>query len=64
MKCDITAEGIVQASRDLKSTDPVMVRLEGTNVEKGQQILRDSGLDLITANDLDDAAEKAVASLG
>jgi succinyl-CoA synthetase beta subunit len=64
MKCDIIAEGIVQASRDLELTVPVVVRLEGTNVEKGQQILRDSGLDLITANDLDDAAEKAVASLG
>jgi succinyl-CoA synthetase beta subunit len=64
MKCDIIAEGIVQPSRDLELTVPVVVRLEGTNVEKGHQILRDSGLDLITANDLDDAAEKAVASLG
>lgn len=63
MKCDIIAEGIVQASRDLELKVPVVVRLEGTNVEKGQQILKDSGLALITANDLDDAAEKAVASL-
>jgi succinyl-CoA synthetase beta subunit len=63
MKCDIIAEGIVQASRDLELKVPVVVRLEGTNVEKGQQILKESGLDLITANDLDDAAEKAVASL-
>ena len=63
MKCDIIAEGIVQASRDLELKVPVVVRLEGTNVEKGQQILKDSGLALITADDLDDAAEKAVASI-
>ncbi|KAL7485430.1 hypothetical protein ACHAW6_011049 [Cyclotella cf. meneghiniana] len=63
MKCDIIAEGIVQASRDLELKVPVVVRLEGTNVEKGQQILKDSGLDLISASDLDDAAEKAVAAI-
>jgi len=63
MKCDIIAEGIVEASRSLKLQVPVIVRLEGTNVEKGQKILRDSGLELITANDLDDAAQKAVASI-
>merc|ERR1719253_1564427 len=58
MKCDIIAEGIVEASRSLNLSVPVIVRLEGTNVEKGQQILRDSGLELISANDLDDAAKK------
>jgi succinyl-CoA synthetase beta subunit len=63
MKCDIIAEGIVQASRDLELKVPVVVRLEGTNVEKGQKILKDSGLDLISASDLDDAAEKAVAAI-
>ncbi|KAL3783988.1 hypothetical protein HJC23_013368 [Cyclotella cryptica] len=63
MKCDIIAEGIVQASRDLELKVPVIVRLEGTNVEKGQKILQESGLDLISANDLDDAAEKAVAAI-
>ncbi|KAL7529252.1 hypothetical protein ACHAXR_002872 [Thalassiosira sp. AJA248-18] len=63
MKCDIIAEGIVEASRSLDLKVPVIVRLEGTNVEKGQKILADSGLALITANDLDDAAQKAVASI-
>ena len=63
MKCDIIAEGIVEASRPLNLTVPVIVRLEGTNVEKGKKILQDSGLALITANDLDDAAQKAVASI-
>lgn len=63
MKCDIIAEGIVEASRSLDLKVPVIVRLEGTNVEAGKQILKDSGLDLISANDLDDAAEKAVASI-
>jgi succinyl-CoA synthetase beta subunit len=63
MKCDIIAEGIVQASKELELSVPVVVRLEGTNVEKGQKILSESGLALITASDLDDAAEKAVAAL-
>jgi len=63
MQCDIIAEGIVEASRSLKLEVPVIVRLEGTNVEKGQKILKDSGLELISANDLDDAAQKAVASI-
>lgn len=63
MKCDIIAEGIVEASRSLNLSVPVIVRLEGTNVEKGKKILEESGLELITANDLDDAAQKAVASI-
>ena len=63
MKCDIIAEGIVQASKELELTVPVVVRLEGTNVERGQEILKESGLDFITASDLDDAAEKAVAAI-
>mmetsp|Transcript_18798 Transcript_18798/g.29505 ORF Transcript_18798/g.29505 Transcript_18798/m.29505 type:complete len:285 (+) Transcript_18798:1-855(+) len=63
MQCDIIAEGIVEASRSLNLEVPVIVRLEGTNVEKGQQILKDSGLELISAKDLDDAAQKAVASI-
>jgi len=63
MKCDIIAEGIVEASRSLKLQVPVIVRLEGTNVEEGKKILKDSGLELITANDLDDAAIKAVAAI-
>lgn len=63
MKCDIIAEGIVEASRSLNLEVPVIVRLEGTNVEKGQEILKESGLALISANDLDDAATKAVAAI-
>jgi len=63
MKCDIIAEGIVQASKSLDLTIPVIVRLEGTNVDLGKQILKDSGLALISADDLDDAAKKAVASI-
>jgi len=63
MKCDIIAEGIIEASRSLDLKIPVVVRLEGTNVERGKQLLEDSGLALITADDLDDAAAKAVASI-
>lgn len=63
MKCDIIAEGIIEASRSLDLKVPVVVRLEGTNVERGKKLLEESGLDLITADDLDDAATKAVAAI-
>eukprot|EP00546_Thalassionema_frauenfeldii_P016080 CAMPEP_0178899288 /NCGR_PEP_ID=MMETSP0786-20121207/2812_1 /TAXON_ID=186022 /ORGANISM="Thalassionema frauenfeldii, Strain CCMP 1798" /LENGTH=401 /DNA_ID=CAMNT_0020570119 /DNA_START=142 /DNA_END=1347 /DNA_ORIENTATION=+ len=63
MKCDIIAEGIIEASRSLELKVPVIVRLEGTNVERGKQLLADSGLALISADDLDDAAKKAVAAI-
>lgn len=63
MRCDVIAEGIVEASKSLDLKIPVIVRLEGTNVEIGKQILADSGLALIGADDLDDAAKKAVASI-
>ena len=63
MKCDIIAQGIIEASRSLSLTIPVVVRLEGTNVELGQKLLDESGLKLINAHDLDDAAKKAVASI-
>eukprot|EP00536_Pseudo-nitzschia_multiseries_P015159 jgi/Psemu1/217068/e_gw1.832.12.1 len=63
MRCDVIAEGIVEASRSLSLDIPVVVRLEGTNVELGKQILADSGLALIGADDLDDAAKKAVAAI-
>lgn len=63
MRCDVIAEGIVAASKSLSLDIPVIVRLEGTNVELGKQILKDSGLALISADDLDDAAVKAVASI-
>lgn len=63
MKCDIIAQGIIEASKDLDLNIPVVVRLEGTNVDIGKKLLEDSGLALITAEDLDDAATKAVASV-
>ena len=61
MKCDIIAEGVVAAAKSLSLKVPLVVRLEGTNVEVGRKILNDSGLTIITASDLADAAEKIVA---
>jgi succinyl-CoA synthetase beta subunit len=61
MRCDIVATGVVDAARALGVKIPVVVRLEGTNVEQGQQILRDSGLNFTVANGMKDAAEKVVA---
>jgi malate-CoA ligase subunit beta len=62
-RCDWIAQGVVQATRDQRIEVPVIVRLAGTNVEEGRRILEESGLELIRAEDLDDAAAKAVASL-
>ncbi|CAN6554069.1 unnamed protein product [Malus baccata var. baccata] len=63
MKCDVIASGIVNAAKQVKLEVPVIVRLEGTNVDQGKTILKESGMALITAEDLDDAAEKAVKAL-
>ena len=60
MKCDIIAEGVVSAAKELKLQIPLIVRLEGTNVSVGKKILNESGLDIIPAEDLKDAAKKAV----
>lgn len=60
MKCDVIAEGVVAAARQVGLPVPLVVRLEGTNVEKGKQILAESGLPIISANNMADAAEKAV----
>ncbi len=62
VRCDLIAEGIIDAVREVGVTVPVVVRLEGTNVKKGRELLSDSGLDIITADDLTDAANKAVAA--
>lgn len=62
VRCDLIAEGIVSAIRDVKVSVPVIVRLEGTNVEQGRALLAKSGLDIVTAADLTDAADKAVAA--
>jgi len=61
MRCDIIAEGIVQAVNEMKLDKPLIVRLEGTNVERGKEILSNSELEIVTAKDLEDAAEKAVS---
>jgi succinyl-CoA synthetase beta subunit len=62
MKCDVIAQGIINAAKTLNLSVPLVVRLEGTNVEKGKQLLKESNLALITASDLADAAQKAVAA--
>ena len=63
MKCDIIAEGIVAAAKEVNLAVPLVVRLEGTNVEKGKEILSTSGLAIVPANDLGDAAQKIVAEV-
>ena len=60
MRCDVIAEGVVEAARTLGLTKPLVVRLEGTNVEKGKQIMDESGLAIISADNLGDAAKKIV----
>ena len=60
MRCDIIAEGIVEAVKDINLEKPLVVRLEGTNVDEGKKILENSGLDIIAAADLEEAAEKIV----
>src|ERR1700731_38751 len=60
MKVDVVAQGIINAAKAVKLSVPLVVRLEGTNVKKGKQLLKESGLALITADDLADAAQKAV----
>ncbi|HVN84641.1 MAG TPA: ADP-forming succinate--CoA ligase subunit beta [Candidatus Binatia bacterium] len=62
MKCDVLATGVVEAARQVKLAVPLVVRLEGTNVEIGKRILADSGLNIIAASDMADAARKAVAA--
>ncbi|PIW56234.1 MAG: ADP-forming succinate--CoA ligase subunit beta [Sphingomonadales bacterium CG12_big_fil_rev_8_21_14_0_65_65_10] len=63
MKCDIIADGIVSAAKDVNLSVPLVVRLEGTNVEKGKEILENSGLPIVSADDLGDAARKIVAEV-
>jgi succinyl-CoA synthetase beta subunit len=60
MKCDVIAQGIINAAKTVHLSVPLVVRLEGTNVEKGKRLLKESGVALITADDLADAAQKAV----
>ena len=63
MRCDVIAEGVVQAVKDVGLKVPLVVRLEGTKVEEGKAIINDSGLNVIAADDLDDAAQKIVKAV-
>jgi succinyl-CoA synthetase beta subunit len=63
MKCDVIAEGVIAAVKEIGLQVPLVVRLEGTNVELGKKILRESGLNVIPADDLDDAAQKIVKAV-
>jgi len=63
MKCDVIADGIITAAKEVNLSVPLIVRLEGTNVEKGKELLAKSGLTITPANDLTDAAQKAVAAV-
>jgi succinyl-CoA synthetase beta subunit len=62
LRCDILAEGLIAAVKDLGVPVPIVIRMEGTNVEKGKQMLKDSGLNFATADDMNDAAKKVVAA--
>lgn len=64
MRCDVIAEGVIAAVKEVGLEVPLVVRLEGTNVKEGKAILDNSGLDVISADDLDDAAQKIVAAVG
>ena len=63
MKCDVIANGVIAAAKELGLTIPVVVRLAGTNVELGQKLFQESGLDLIPANNMADGARKIVAAV-
>jgi succinyl-CoA synthetase beta subunit len=63
MRCDVIAEGIISAAKEVNITVPLVVRLEGTNVDKGREMLDGSGLDIIAAKGLNEAAEKVVAAV-
>ncbi len=64
MKCDIIAKGIIGAARSVSISVPLVVRLEGTNVEEGKRLLNESGLNLVSASTLDEAAQKIVELAG
>ncbi|MBF6559493.1 MAG: ADP-forming succinate--CoA ligase subunit beta [Candidatus Binataceae bacterium] len=64
MQCDVLAQGVVDAAREVKLSIPLVVRMEGTNVDKGKQILKDSGIKVIAANDMADAARRVVEAIG
>ncbi len=63
MKCDVIATGIIEGAKQLGVTVPLVVRLEGTNVEKGKKMLAESGLNIVSADGMADAAEKIVKAV-
>ena len=63
MRCDVLAQGVVDAAKETKIEVPLVVRLAGTNFEQGKKILENSGLKIISANDLSDAAKKVVEAI-
>ena len=63
MRCDVLAQGVVDAAKEIKIKVPLVVRLAGTNFEEGKKILENSGLKIISANDLSDAAKKVVGAI-
>ncbi len=63
MKCDVIAEGVIAAVKEVGLCTPLVVRLQGTNVDLGKKIISNSGLNVISADDLDDAAQKIVAAV-
>ncbi len=64
LRCDVLAEGVVAAVKNVNVNVPIVIRMEGTNVEKGREILEKSGLDFTVGDGMTDAAEKVVAALG
>ncbi len=63
MRCDVLAQGVVDAAKEIKIKVPLVVRLAGTNFKEGKEILDNSGLKIISANDLSDAAKKIVEAI-
>ena len=63
MRCDVIAQGVVAAVKEVGLKVPLVVRLEGTNVDQGKQIINTSGLDVIAAEDLKDGAQKIVSAV-
>ena len=63
MRCDVLAQGGVDAAKEIKIKVPLVVRLAGTNFKEGKEILDNSGLEIISANDLSDAAKKIVEAI-
>ena len=64
MRCDFIAEGIINAANEIDLDVPLIVRLAGTNVDLGKKMLSESGLDLITVDDMDSGARKSVSAVG